>query len=68
MVEDRAANKLRTEKGSQYSANRVNTSIDTLRSILEIGVENGVIGKNPVNGLGKRQAPPDQLVLPTSSR
>jgi integrase len=68
MVEDWAANRLRTEKGGEYSANRFNTCIDTLRNILEIGVENGVIAKNPVNGLGKRIAPPDQLVLPTSEQ
>ena len=68
MCEDWAANKLRTEKGEEYSANRFNTCIDTLRNILDLAVDRGVIAKNPASGLGKRQASETQLVLPTSEQ
>jgi integrase len=63
-----AANKVRTEKGKEYSANRFNTCIDTLRNILDIAVDRGVIVKNPAARLGKHRPPRDQLVLPTSNQ
>jgi integrase len=64
MCENWAANRLRTE----YSANRFNTAIDTLRNILDVAIERGAISKNPASGIGKRQAADTQLVLPTSDQ
>jgi hypothetical protein len=44
---------------------RFNNTVDTLRGILAIGIERGLIHKNPAAEVGKRKVAPKKLELPS---
>lgn len=44
---------------------RFNNTVDTLRGILAIGIERGLIHKNPAADVGKRKVAPKKLELPS---
>jgi integrase len=49
----------------EYSPTRYNNSVDTLRQIFEIAIDQGLIFRNPAEKLGKRKPNGKHLDLPT---
>jgi integrase len=44
---------------------RFNNTVDTLRHIFQVGIDRGLIHRNPASGIGKVKPAPKKLLLPT---
>ena len=65
LVTDRACLDWAKKFRAHYHATRYNNTVDTLRHILEIGVERGVIYENPAASINKAKVTGRKLQLPT---
>jgi len=68
LITDRACLDWAKRFRAHYHATRYNNTVDTLRHILEIGVERGVIYDNPAAGISKARVTGKRLELPSKEQ